>query len=155
MEWTPKRDEPIFSSIETVVKGLGMSMLECSVSRHRGSVRATVIVYKTEGVGVADCSRVHRAIEPSLELAFPGHDVYIEVASPGVDRVIKDASEFSLLRGRGVRCYRTDTSAWSAGTVVDATEERLVLKDASGVESEIPYGVIAKAKLDYSQEVEP
>ncbi len=154
MQWSPKRDEPISSAIQAVVEGLGMSALECSVSRHRGSVQVRVVVYKADGVGVADCSRVHRAIEPRLELAFPGQDVYIEVASPGVDRLIKDASEFAVFVGKGVRCYRTDTSAWTAGIVVDASEERVVLRGPSG-EAEIPCGVIAKAKLDYSQEVEP
>jgi ribosome maturation factor RimP len=131
-----------------------MSLLEYSVSRLRGSVQVRLVVYKKDGIGVVDCSRVHRAIQPRLELAYTDQDVFIEVASPGVDRLIKDASEFVVFIGRGVRCYRTDTSDWSAGVVAEASEKRLVLRDSSGL-TEIPYGVIAKAKLDYSQEVEP
>ena len=152
MQWTPKRDEPIYASIETVVGGLGMSLVESTISRHRGSVQAKIVVYKKEGVGVADCSRVHRAVEPRLELAYPEQEIFIEVASPGIDRLIKDASEFGVFSGRGVACFRTDISDWTGGVVVDADEKRLVLRASSGL-VEIPYGAIAKAKLDYSQEV--
>jgi ribosome maturation factor RimP len=130
-----------------------MCIIEASVSRHRGSVQAKLVVYKKEGVGVADCSRVHRAIEPRLSLAYPDHEIFIEVASPGIDRIIKDASEFAVFIGRGVRCYRTDISDWTAGIVTETSGNRLVLRNASG-SVEIPYEAIAKAKLDYSQEVE-
>jgi ribosome maturation factor RimP len=153
VQWTPKRDEPIFASVEAVVDGLGMSVLEMTLSRHRGSVQTKVVVYKKDGVGVADCSRVHRAIAPRLELGFPDQEISVEVASPGIDRLIKDASEFGVFIGRGVRCYRTDISDWTGGVIVDANAERIVLRAAMGL-TEIPLGVIAKAKLDYSQEVD-
>ncbi len=153
MERSPKRDDPIYASLETVVRGLGLSILEISVSRHRGTVQAKLVVYKKDGVGVADCSKVHRAVEPRLSLAFPDHEIYIETASPGIDRTIKDASEFDVFIGRGVRCYRTDISDWTAGIVEESAEDRVVLRNASG-RVEIPFTAIAKAKLDYSQEVE-
>ena len=153
VQTSPKRDEAIYSSIEAVVSGLGMSVVEITISRHRGSVQAKLVVYKKNGVGVADCSKVHRAIEPRLSLAYPEQEIYIEVASPGIDRLIKDASEFRIFVGRGVRCYRTDISDWTAGIVVEATEERVVLKNSTGI-VELRYETIAKAKLDYSQEVE-
>jgi len=153
VQFNPKRDETIYSSLASVVEGLGMSVLEIALSRHRGSVQAKLVVYKKEGVGVADCSRAHRALQPRLEIAYPEQEIYIEVASPGIDRQIKDAAEFSVFVGRGVRCYRTDISDWTAGIVAEATKERLVLRNASGA-VEIPYDAIAKAKLDYSQEVE-
>jgi ribosome maturation factor RimP len=149
----PKRDEPIYSSLESVVNGLGMSVVEMAVSRHRGSVQANVVVYKKDGVGVADCSRVHRAIEPRLSLAYPDQEIYIETASPGIDRTLKDAAEFDVFAGRGVRCYRTDISDWTAGIVAETSADRVTLRNASGL-VEIPFSVIAKAKLDYSQEVE-
>jgi ribosome maturation factor RimP len=88
---------------------------------------------------------------PRLELAFPGQELYVEVSSPGIDRVIKDASEFPCYLGRGVKCYRTDISDWSGGVLESADARRLVLKGRDG-KMEIDYEVIAKAKLDHSQE---
>jgi ribosome maturation factor RimP len=130
-----------------------MSLVELTVSRHRGAVHINAAIYRRGTVGVSDCSKVHHAILPRLELAFPDQELYVEVASPGIDRTIKDASEFPIYVGRGVRCYRHDTSDWSAGIIENADENRVVLRSAAGL-VELPYGIVAKAKLDYSQEVE-
>jgi ribosome maturation factor RimP len=116
-------------------------------------VQTKIVVYKKEGIGTDDCSRAHRAVMPGLELAFPDQDLYVEVASPGVDRQIKDASEFGIFIGRGVRCYRTDISDWTAGVIAAADQERLTVRSGTG-ETVLPYAAIAKARLDYSQEVD-
>jgi len=154
VQFSTKRDNPFIDPIETVVTGLGMCIVEIAVSRHHGSVQARIVVYKKEGIGVNDCSKVHRSIQARFELAFPGQDIYLEVASPGVDRNIKDASEFPVFIGRGVTCYRTDISDWTSGIIADADENRVILRARADL-VELPYGNIAKAKLDYSQEVEP
>jgi ribosome maturation factor RimP len=118
-------------------------------------VQVRAVVYKSGPVGVPvgveDCSRVHHAVLPRLELAFPGLELYVEVSSPGIDRVIKDASEFSCYIGRGIKCYRTDISDWSGGVLESADTTHLVLKGKNGM-IQINYEVIAKAKLDHSQE---
>jgi len=153
VQFSTKRDAPFLAPVEAVVIGLGMRVVELAVSHHHGSVQARIIVYKKEGIGVNDCSKVHRSIQARFELTFPGQDIYIEVASPGVERNIKDASEFPVFIGRGVTCYRTDISDWTSGIIADADENRVILRARAGL-VELPYGNIAKAKLDYSQEVE-
>ncbi|MDR1325160.1 MAG: ribosome assembly cofactor RimP [Treponema sp.] len=148
MRFTPREDDPLFDSVEAVTRGLGLSLIELSVSRHKGSVQVRATVYKAGSVGLEDCSRAHRAMLPRLELAFPDAALFVEVSSPGIDRTIKDASEFAYYKGRWVKCYRTDISEWSCGVLVDADEKRLVLS-ADGKAGDIPYSVIAKAKLDW------
>lgn len=153
MQFTPKGADPLSDSIMPVVKGMGMTLVEVTQSRHKGSVQVRVTVYKPGGLGVNECSKVHHAVLPRLELAFPGQDLYVEVSSPGIDRTIKDASEFIHYIGRGVKCYRTDISDWSAGILKSADDKKLVLQKGDN-EMELSYEIIAKAKLDYSQEVE-
>jgi len=152
VQFSPKRDDPLFDSLEPLVRGLGLSLVDLTVSRHRGAVQVRLTVNKAGIVSVGDCGKVHRAVVPRLDLAFPDQDLSVEVASPGIDRLLKDASEFLLYIGRGVRCYRTDLSDWVAGIIVQADEKRLVLRGAGGI-VELSYDSIAKAKLDYSQEV--
>jgi ribosome maturation factor RimP len=147
----------LYKILEPVVQSLGMSLVELTFSRHKGSLRIRVVVCKTIGsgsgnvndfdVGVADCSRVHHAILPILESAFPGQDLYVELSSPGIDRIIRDGSEFVHYIGRGVRCYRTDISDWTGGILRSADEKGVVLKGKDGM-TEIAYERIAKAKLD-------
>ncbi|MDR0487027.1 MAG: ribosome assembly cofactor RimP [Treponema sp.] len=138
--------------LEAVLDGLGFQLIELAVSRHRGSVQIRTVIYNGSSLGVDDCSRAHRAITPRLELAFSGQDVYLEVSSPGIDRLIKDGAEFARYRGNGVRCYCTDISDWIAGILESADEEGIVLQTKEG-EMRLRFDIIAKAKLDASQEV--
>jgi ribosome maturation factor RimP len=109
------------------------------------------VVYKGGAVGVDDCSRAHHAILPRLELAFPGEDLYVEVSSPGIDRLIKDGAEFAHYLGRGIRCYRTDISDWTSGILWAADTEGVTLKGKDGMTA-LSFNIIAKAKLDHSVE---
>lgn len=153
MIYSPMKDDPLRSAIETVARGLDLRVVEASVSRHKGSTQIRVSVYGADGVDIDSCTALHRALLPRLEVLLPGQDLYLEVSSPGVDRNLKDAREFFVFLGRGVRCYRIDRSDWSGGVIVSADEEAVVLR-RRGEEERIPYEAIAKAKLDYAQEVE-
>jgi len=133
--------------LKAVLDGLKYSLLELTISRSRGSVQVRVVIYNGASIGTEDCTKVHRAIMPRLELAFDKQDVYLEVSSPGVDRLIKEGAEFVHYKGRGVRCYRTDITDWTAGVLESADENGIILKTNNGVES-LKYNIIAKAKLD-------
>jgi ribosome maturation factor RimP len=137
--------------LEPVIRGLGLELVELTVSRHRGAVQVRAVVYKSGALGVDECSRAHHALLPRLELAFPGQDLYVEVSSPGIDRLIKDGAEFAHYMGRGIRCYRTDISDWSAGILEAAGEQGIVLRGKAGAMN-ISYEIITKAKLDSSLE---
>jgi ribosome maturation factor RimP len=129
-----------------------MSLIELHVFRMKarggktGGVQVKAVVYREEVTGVEDCTKAHRSIMPRLELAFPGQDIYLEVSSPGTDRLIKDGSEFGHFIGRGINCYRTDISDWTAGILLAADDKKVMLKGESG-EIALPYEIIAKARL--------
>jgi len=138
------------AQLEEVLGGLGFRLVELTVSRHRGSVHVRVVIYNGASIGTDDCSRTHRAITPRLELAFPGSDIYIEVSSPGINRLIKDGVEFTHYLGRGVRCYCTDISDWTAGILETADEKGIVLRTKEGA-VRLEFDIIAKAKLAEDQ----
>jgi ribosome maturation factor RimP len=146
MRYTPMAADGLYDTIEPVVKGLGLDLIELTVSRHKGSVQVRAVVYKDGSVGTDDCSRVHRAIIPRMELSFPGQDIYLEVSSPGIERLLKDGAEFAHFIGKPVRCYRTDISDWTSGVLVSADERQIVIKGMNEMVN-LSYGVIAKAKL--------
>jgi ribosome maturation factor RimP len=120
-----------------------------TVSRQKGSVQVRAVIYNGGSIGVQDCSKVHSAITPRLELAFEGQDIYLEVSSPGIERLIKDGKEAARYRGKTVRCYRTDISDWTAGILESADEKGITLNTKDGV-VKLDYEIIAKAKLSDS-----
>jgi ribosome maturation factor RimP len=132
--------------LEEVLEGLGFRLVELAVLRHRGSVQVRVVIYNGASISTDDCSRAHRAITPRLELAFPGSDIYLEVSSPGINRLIKDGAEFVHYLDRGVRCYCTDISDWTEGILKTADEKGIVLKMKDG-DIRLEFDIIAKAKL--------
>jgi len=138
------------AQLEEILKGLGFRLVELTVSRHRGSVHVKVVIYNGASIGTDDCSKTHRAITPRLELAFPGSDIYIEVSSPGINRLIKDGVEFTYYLGRGVRCYCTDISDWTAGILETVDEKGIVLETKNGA-VRLEFDIIAKAKLAEDQ----
>ena len=150
-----EQDVSIRNALQPVLKGLGFSLIELSVSRHRGSVQIRAVIYNPgcrEGaaslpIGTDDCSKVHRAIMPRLELEFAGTDIYLEVSSPGIDRLIKDESEFAYYLGRKVRCYRTDITEWTAGILESADEKGINIKTNDGNITRLEFDIIAKARL--------
>ncbi|MDR2784027.1 MAG: ribosome assembly cofactor RimP [Treponema sp.] len=152
MRFTPRKTDVLFDLLHPVVSGLNMTLVETAVTRRKGSVHIKIVVYKDGVVGIDDCSRVHRAVVPRLDLVFLKEDFSVEVSSPGIERLFRDASEFALFIGRGVRCYRTDISDWTGGVLKSADETRIALENEQGMIL-LEYGVIAKAKLDKSYEV--
>ena len=155
--------ESLYLALEPVAKGLGLAILDFSLSRQKGhggrpgSAQIRVTVYKDGSIGVNDCSGFHRAIMPRLELIFPESDVYLEVSSPGIGRLIKDGSEMGHFIGRNIKCYCTEIpaaeinvpndSGWIKGALKKADEKGIDLETVNGIIN-LPFEIIAKAKLE-------
>ena len=147
------------NSLRPVVEGLGMSMIELSLFQSRGrNVQVKLVVQSAlnrtgnggEVTGINDCSMVHRAVMPRLELYFPEKEIYLEVSSPGIDRLIKDKGEFVHYIGREIRCFRTDISDWTTGTLIALEDNQIMLRCKDGEAAEplaLPFEIIAKARL--------
>jgi len=144
MKREERRDE-LFESLEPLIGAIGMALIELDVFHGKKSVRVKAVVM-SGGNGVEDCAKAHRLLMPRLGLAFPGRDVNLEVSSPGIDRLIKDANEFAHYIGREVKCYRADIGDWTAGVLRAAGADGIVLL-ADGAETALPYETIAKARL--------
>jgi ribosome maturation factor RimP len=150
MEYTALMEMPFYRDCAPVVEALSLVLVELTVSRHRGGALARVVIAPAAAdapaVAVTDCARVHRALAPVLEALVTAEDLGMEVTSPGIERKMKNAAEFALYKGREVRIWDTRTSDWRSGVVVAASETTVTLEFTDTTE-EIPFALIAKAKL--------
>lgn len=146
MDYIAPEKVPYYVDCEPLVHGLGYLIVELMAFKRQGNWQIRVVIAGPEGVGIADCSRVHRALLPRFEALLSSRDIYMEVTSPGLDRVFKNASEFSVFTGKQVKVWNTDISDWLYGTIVSAATDSVRLLTDAG-EKEIPYNKIAKAKL--------
>jgi len=138
---------PYFNDCEPLIKGLGFSLVELVAAKRQSSWQVKIVITSDAGIGIVECTKVHRAILPRLEALLDTQDMYIEVASPGLDRILKNAAEFALYRGKRVKVWSSEISDWISGVVLSSNEESVTLSTDEG-EKLIPYIMIAKAKLN-------
>jgi len=149
VEYTAQDTIPYFTECEPLVRGLGYTLVECTIFKRQGSWQVRVAIASPSGVGISDCSKVHRALLTRLEALLDSRDVFIEVTSPGLDRLIKNASEFAAFTGTGVRIWDMACSDWVFGIIAGSDDTALRLQTQDG-ELLVPYTRIAKAKLNNS-----
>lgn len=161
MEKTRLTTDPLFLLYEPLLEGLGLFIVDI-VQKVRGTnVQLDVdITRKDREPDSKDCDSAYHAIYPvAVEEAGPLRDVYLTVSTPGLQRNIKDAHEFSLFTGRSVKVYDTGRCAWLVGTIAgfDGTTLQLdsvrIGEDAETVAHvAVDVSKIQKARLEYREE---
>ncbi|MDC7223743.1 MAG: ribosome maturation factor RimP [Spirochaetales bacterium] len=131
---------------------MGYSLVELSQSNSRGSLTLHIVIYREEGVSIDDCTQVHRALAPRLEVVLAPADLYIEVSSPGLNRKFKSEREYAAFKGRAVKILRDDQSEWDRGVIAGADDNSVTLVLPEGDEMKIAFSKIKKGKFDYERE---
>jgi ribosome maturation factor RimP len=136
-----------YCDCEPLVSGLGYCIVELNIFKRQTTWQVKIVIAGPENVGINDCTKVHRAILPRLEAVLDSQDMYVEVTSPGLDRILKNAAEFAVFTGKRVKVWNTDITDWIQGSVISADAVSVRLETENGP-LEIPYSKIAKAKLN-------
>ncbi len=146
MDYIPFETMPHYTACLPLVSGLGYGLAELRVIKSGGQFHVRAVITGSDIIGIDDCSRVHRLLLPRLEAVLHSQDIYMEVTSPGTERVIKNAAEFALFDGKYVKVWHTEVRDWIKGRICSSDSAGLTL-ETDGAERYIPYGQIAKAKL--------
>ncbi len=98
-----KIDEIIEKVIEPVIRRNEMELVD--VQYHKlNKWLLQVFVDKEGGVGLNDCQKVSAELRELLEeMDFTPHDYFLEVSSPGLDRVLKKEKDFKKFLMRKVK----------------------------------------------------
>ena len=154
------KESRLYQEIEQLMSAIGLKTVEASAADIQGSKMLRVVVYK-EGneVNTDDLATAYNIIYPRYSVIFSDRDLQLEVSSPGLQRTLKDVIEFSVFRGKGVRCYSVPDSCYIIGTIESCDDESVTLsdyskegKDESGKAITLLFSDIAKAKLEYRWE---
>ena len=104
-----------------VVEEEGCSLWDVEYVREAGSWYLRVFIDKEGGVGIDDCERISRRLDPILDEADPIPDSYVfEVGSAGAERELKRPRDFEQFMGAQVelKTYRSvDGSKSFVGTL--------------------------------------
>lgn len=86
-----------------VVEEEGCSLWDVEYVREAGSWFLRIFIDKDGGVGIDDCERISRRLDPILDEADPIPDSYVfEVGSAGAERELKRPGDFEQFIGSEV-----------------------------------------------------
>lgn len=109
-----------------------------------------ITIDSEEGIGVDDCERMHRAIDPLLDEADPIDEAYnLEVSSPGIERELRTDMHIEVCVGADVevRLYAPkDGSKVYRGELLPMSENGSVVILVGDREIEFPRADVAKIK---------
>ena len=98
-----KITEKVEALAKPVVEDEGCELWAVEYVREAGSWYLRVLIDKDGGVGIDDCERISRRLDPILDEADPIPDSYVfEVGSAGAERELKRPSDFERYIGAEV-----------------------------------------------------
>ncbi|MBQ9280946.1 MAG: ribosome maturation factor [Treponema sp.] len=154
VDYIPLSSYPHYSECEKIVSDMGFHLVELKISPQNGVTHILATITGSDAsvnIGVNDCSRVHKVLLPALEELLGTDNTYMELTSPGMERNIKNAAEFSLFLGRIIRVYDKTVTDWVEGVLKAADSQSLTLeetKEDGTLESKVfSFENIAKAKF--------
>ena len=105
-----------------------------------------------ESVSIEDCEQVNREIGTILDVEDPLPFAYtLEVSSPGLDRPLRDAGDYSRFAGRLAKVVVieavNDQKAFE-GRLRGVDQGDVLLEAANGRMHRLPWRLIARGRLD-------
>lgn len=94
--------ETVRDAILPTVTELGYSIWDITYSKIGADYHLEITIDSEDGIGIEDCERVHRAIDPILDECDPIEGFYyLDVSSPGIERELK--TEYHIVSSIGER----------------------------------------------------
>ena len=152
--------DALYTEVKSLAGALGLKLVEVTSARTQGVRNMRVILYREdEEINTDDLARAYNLIYPRYSVIYNDRDLQLEVSSPGLQRNLKDVSEFSIFTGRDVRVYSLSRSSYVVGCIEKADQASVTLSDClvedSGEEAPeltLAFSDIQKAKLEYRWE---
>ena len=117
--------------IQPVADEMGYILWDVEYVKEGAEMVLRITIDQDAGIGIEDCERLHRAIDPMLDEADPIENSYrLEVSSPGVERTLSRPEHFQKCLGEQVevRLYAPlDGQKKIVGTLTGADENTITV----------------------------
>ena len=136
-----------------ILDQLGLELVEIILRVEGGRWILRVTIDCEGGIQVHHCTKVSRELNVHLDVEdLIPVKYYLEVSSPGLDRLLKDESDFERFTGRLVKIKTNRSVAGRkkiSGTIegIEDGVVRVLLED--DILLEVPVEDISSARLDY------
>lgn len=136
----------LYPVIEEVARDLGYSIWDLEYIKEGTEWYLRITIDSENGIGIDDCEKMSRAIDPVLDEHNVIEDAYhLEVSSPGIERDIKTDYHMSVCMGErvAIKLYAPINGAKSYIGILNGYDEESVTVD----DIQIPRRSIAKMNV--------
>ena len=147
--------ETVREKIEPVCTELGYRIWDVTFSKIGADYHLEVTIDNDEGIGIDDCERVHRAIDPILDECDPIESFYyLEVSSPGIERELRTDEHISCCIGQTVeaKLFAPKDGRRSFSGILSSYEDGKVGISSDEGEFFIPRADISKLSTVYQED---
>ena len=142
--------------LEGEINAMGYRVWDVEYVKEGATWYLRITIDSDSGIDINDCEKVHRAIDPLLDEADPIQDAYyLEVSSPGVERVLRTMEHFAQCVGQKaqIKLYKAiDGRKSLIGIITECDKEDTVAIAEGDKVTEIPLESIAKANIVFDFE---
>jgi len=140
-------DKDIGPQIEELLAKAGLYVLDLNISRRGDSLTAKAVVYSPSGTGTDECVKASRLILSQIQVSCDIQNPFIEVSSPGIDRIFRSDRDWKAFVGRNIKLLVKDQEEWVLGKLASFGADVIVVEGKEGSIT-IERSSIAKARLD-------
>ena len=147
-------NEALEGFIRQEVEGLGFDLVEL---RKGGTGRRPLLdvrIDRQDGgrITIDECAHVSRALEPRLDASgLVGENYVLEVSSPGVERPLRNASDWKRFTGRTAKVLAPSLGGRIEAEVIgvddSSGETMVVIREPRGIEHRVPLAEVREARL--------
>lgn len=117
--------------VEPIAQQFGLEVVEVVYEKKYDGMNLTIFIDKDGGVSIADCEKLHRAIDEPLDELDPISEAYtLNVSSLGIDRPLKTDRDFkrNLNKKITVKLYKAlDGKKTFNGELISYDEQQFVI----------------------------
>lgn len=148
----------ITQAVEPSLEVLGYRLVLVKLSDAARRKTLTLMAERNDGqpMGIEDCTTVSRTASALLDVEDPIATAYdLEVCSPGIDRPLTRAADFTRYAGYEAKCetiFPLEGRKRFKGRIKGMEDETIILTMPEG-EAKIPFNTIRTAKLVLTDEL--
>ena len=130
-----KIEQAAYNIVKDIAAERGYSIYDVEYSKEGSYNYLRIFIDRAEGISLDDCEAVSRAADPELDgvLSLTGN-YFLEVSSPGVERVLKRSEHFEAAVGKEIKiCLfaAIDGRKEYVGMLSEAGESSVTLKTST------------------------
>lgn len=147
-------EEKVENLISKTIEELGYELYDVIYEKEAQDYYLRIFIDKPEGISLEDCEKVNDAINDMLdEVNYIKDQYFLEVSSPGVERVLRKDKHLQANLGKEIACNLfkpIEKEKQIEGVLQEFDENQLILQVEGKEEStQIERKNIARMKLKY------